>query len=145
MAGRLGRGAGDDPRGYRPGPPLQRGDAAGDRPGGGDRRTPGADDGVAAAVAEWERRRDAVVRELDGLPVDPAAGGWSLLLDVGAMGLDSFEASRRLLEVGRVAATPMRDWGEANGDRFVRLVFSNEPVARLVGLGERVRRSIGGR
>jgi aspartate/methionine/tyrosine aminotransferase len=58
------------------------------------------------------------------------------------MGHDSFAASRLLLERGQVAATPMRDWGETNGDRFVRLVFSNEPVARLRGLGERVRRSL---
>ena len=100
------------------------------------------DDDVAAAVLEWQRRRDAVVGELEGLPVIPAAGGWSLLLDVRAMGHDSFAASRLLLERGKVAATPMRDWGETNGDRFVRLVFSNEPVARLRGLGERVRRSL---
>jgi aspartate/methionine/tyrosine aminotransferase len=99
-------------------------------------------DDVAAAVAEWERRRDVVVAELEGLPLAPAAGGWSMLLDVRALGHDSFAASRLLLERGRVAATPMRDWGEANGDRFVRLVFSNEPVARLRGLGERVRRSL---
>jgi hypothetical protein len=32
--------------------------------------------------------------------------------------------------------------GETNGDRFVRLVFSNEPVARLGGLDERVRLSL---
>ena len=87
--------------------------------------------------------RDAVLAELQGLPVPPAAGSWSLLLDVGELGLDSFAASRRLLERGRVAATPMRDWGEANGDRFVRLVFSNEPVARLGDLGARVRRALG--
>ncbi len=104
-------------------------------------RAPAAD--LAAAVMEWERRRDHVVRELAGLPVHPAAGGWSLLLDAGAMGHDSFGASRRLLEHGRVAATPMRDWGVVNGDRFVRFVFSNEPLARLEGLGERVRRSLG--
>ena len=99
-------------------------------------------DDVPAAVAEWQRRRDAVVAELEGLPVMPAAGGWSLLLDVRAMGHDSFGASRLLLERGGMAATPMRDWGETNGDRFVRLVFSNEPVARLRGLGERVRRAL---
>jgi aspartate/methionine/tyrosine aminotransferase len=97
---------------------------------------------LGTAVAEWERRRNAVVAELDGLPVRTAAGGWSLLLDVGELGLDSFSASGRLLDLGRVAATPMRDWGERNGDRFVRLVFSNEPVARLTGLGSRVRRAL---
>jgi hypothetical protein len=31
---------------------------------------------------------------------------------------------------------------DMNGDRFVRLVFSNEPVARLRGLRDRVRRSL---
>lgn len=98
---------------------------------------------LAAAVAEWQRRRDAVTRALDGYPMIPAAGGWSQLLDVGALGLDSFTASERLLTRGKVAATPMRDWGEANGDRFVRLVFSNEPVERLEELGERVRQALG--
>jgi aspartate/methionine/tyrosine aminotransferase len=101
------------------------------------------DDGVAEAVAEWQRRRDAVTAQLDGYRTIPAAGGWSQLLDVSALGLGGFEASRRLLERGRVAATPMRDWGEAYGDRFVRLVFSNEPVGRLAELGARVRRALG--
>ena len=101
-----------------------------------------ADDGVSAAVAEWEHRRDLVVAELDGLPCTPPAGGWSLLLDVGRLGLDSFTASERLLARGRIAATPMRHWGEVNGDRFIRLVFSNEPRARLTGLGPRVRESL---
>ncbi len=94
-------------------------------------------------VAEWQRRRDEVVRQLAAYPVIPAAGGWSLLLDVGALDLDSFSASRLLLELGKIAATPMRDWGERNGDRFVRLVFSNEPVERLATLGERVGRAFG--
>ena len=95
----------------------------------------------AAALAEWERRRDAVLLSLSGFPLMRAAGGWSMLLDVREMGHDSFAASRLLLDRGRVAATPMRDWGEVNGDRFVRLVFSNEPVARLAELGDRLRRA----
>ncbi|MHA2193403.1 MAG: hypothetical protein ACXAAR_08235 [Candidatus Thorarchaeota archaeon] len=61
------------------------------------------------------------------------------MLDVGAMGYDSFTASGLLLERGKIAATPMRDWGERNGDQFVRLVFSNEPVERLAELSDRVR------
>jgi N-succinyldiaminopimelate aminotransferase len=97
---------------------------------------------VAAAVAEWERRRDTVLLSLGGFPLMRPGGGWSMLLDVRAMGHDSFTASRLLLERGRVAATPMRDWGEVNGDRFVRLVFSNEPVARLAELGDRLSRSL---
>jgi len=98
---------------------------------------------LAAAVAEWQRRRDVIVEELRGEPLISAAGGWSMLLDVGARGLDSFTASSRLLERGRIAATAMRHWGEVNGDRFVRLVFSNEPASRLGGIGERVRAALG--
>lgn len=75
---------------------------------------------LAAALAEWERRRDAVLLALGGFPIMGAAGGWSMLLDVRTMGHDSFTASRLLLERGRVAATPMRDWGEVNGDRLRR-------------------------
>lgn len=96
---------------------------------------------LTACVREWQRRRDVVVEQLREWPLVPAAGGWSLLLDVGALGYDSFTASGRLLERARVAATPMRDWGERNGDRFVRVVFSNEPVERLATLGARVRRA----
>jgi aspartate/methionine/tyrosine aminotransferase len=100
-------------------------------------------DEVAARVAEWQRRRDAVMDSLDGYPVRNAQGGWSLLLDVEALGLDSYAASRLLLERSRVAATPMRDWGEVNGDRYVRLVFSNERVERLAELRERFGRVFG--
>jgi aspartate/methionine/tyrosine aminotransferase len=99
------------------------------------------DDGVAAANAEWQRRRDETLRQLDGLPAIPAAGGWSLLLDVAALGLDCVEVSNRLLEQ-KVAATPMRGWGAEVADRHVRFVFSNEPVERLALLEERVRAAL---
>ena len=97
---------------------------------------------LAAATAEWQRRRDETVRQLAGLPVVPAAGGWSLLLDVGALGLDPVDASNRLLEQ-KVAATPMPGWGGEIADRHVRFVFSNEPVERLALLGDRFRRALG--
>lgn len=97
---------------------------------------------VAEAVAEWERRHDTVVKQLHDLPVIPAAGGWSLLINVKEMGYDSFTASQRLLEHGKIAATPMRDWGQANSDQFVRFVFSNEPVERLSTLRDRVLQSL---
>jgi aspartate/methionine/tyrosine aminotransferase len=96
---------------------------------------------LAAANAEWQRRRDETLRQLDGLPAVPAAGGWSLLLDVAALGLDCVEVSNRLLEE-KVAATPMRGWGGEIADRHVRFVFSNEPVERLALLGDRVRRAL---
>jgi len=104
---------------------------------------PEADSGVAAAVAEWQRRRDLICAELAGYRVVPAAGGWSLLLDVARLGFTSQQASERLLARGDIAATYMRDWGAAQGDRHVRLVFSNEPLQRLQGLGQRVRRALG--
>jgi aspartate/methionine/tyrosine aminotransferase len=95
---------------------------------------------LAAANAEWQRRRDETIRQLDGLPVVPAAGGWSLLMDVAALGFDCVDASKRLLGQ-KVAATPMRDWGGDIADRHIRFVFSNEPVDRLALMGERVRRA----
>ncbi len=103
-------------------------------------RAPEAD--LEAAVAEWGRRRDLLLEELHDLPIISAAGGWSMLMDVGALSFDSFAASDRLLERGRIAATPMKDWGQVNGDQFVRFVFSNEPLARLAGIRDRVRASL---
>jgi aspartate/methionine/tyrosine aminotransferase len=100
------------------------------------------DSGQAAANAEWERRRDETVRQLSGLPVVSAAGGWSLLLDTAAMGIDCVDLSERLLKQ-RVAATPMRGWGGEVADRHIRFVFSNEPVERIALLGERLRRAVG--
>ncbi len=102
-----------------------------------------ADDDLRAAVATWESRRDMILRELEGLPVRSPAGGWSLLFDAAALGMTGAEASRRLFEVGRIAATPMDNWGVVHGADCVRFVFSNEPVTRLQGIGERVRRSFG--
>ena len=100
------------------------------------------DTDVGAAVAEWQRRRDVVLSELAAYDAVPAAGGWSLLVDVSGRGLSAKEASARLLERGKVATTPMDGWGEVNGPQHVRLVFANEPVDRLRGLGERFEASL---
>jgi aspartate/methionine/tyrosine aminotransferase len=98
-------------------------------------------DDLAAANAEWQRRRDETLWQLAGLPVVRPAGAWSLLLDVATLGLDPREVSRRLLE-RKVAATPMVGWGGPVADRHVRFVFSNESVARLTMLGDRVRAAL---
>jgi aspartate/methionine/tyrosine aminotransferase len=98
-------------------------------------------DDLAAAVAEFQRRRDVVMEQLDGFPAINASGGWSLLLDTEAMRISSAEASARLLEQ-KVAATPMTAWGERVAPRCVRFVFSREPVDRLHQLGERVRKAL---
>ena len=81
------------------------------------------------------------MRQLDGLPAVRGAGAWSLLLDVAALGLDCAQVSDALLEQ-KVAATPMRGWGDEIADRHVRFVFSNEPVERLALLGERLRSAL---
>jgi aspartate/methionine/tyrosine aminotransferase len=96
------------------------------------------DDHLIAANAEWQRRRDEMLRQLDGLPVVCPDGGWSLLMDTVALGLDCVELSDQLL-AHKVAATPMRGWGGAVADRHLRFVFSNEPVDRIALLGDRVR------
>ncbi len=95
---------------------------------------------VAASSAELEGRRDVLLEELAGLPVIPPHGGWSLLLDTVAMGIEPAAASERLFAAGKVAATPMLGWGAE--DRYVRFVFANEPADRLRGIGERVRAAL---
>lgn len=100
-----------------------------------------SDEEQAAANAEYQRRRDETMRQLAGLPAVTAQGGWSLLLDVAALGLDCVEASNRLME-HKVAATPMRGWGGPVADRHVRFVFSREPAERIALLGDRVRAAL---
>lgn len=96
-------------------------------------------DGVAASVARLESRRDLLLRELaDWRPVPPH-GGWSMLVDVSPLGMTGAEASARLLERGRIAATPMINWGGPRAADYVRLVYSNEPRARLQGIHRRFR------
>jgi len=96
---------------------------------------------LPAYVAELERRRDVLVAELAGLPVGVPAGGWSLLLRVSDYGIDGATMSARLLEQG-VAATAMAGWGETHGAQYIRFVFANEPVARLKGVGQKVRKAL---
>lgn len=102
---------------------------------------PGED--VSDAAAEWQRRRDLILAELEGIvPAIPPHGGWSLLLDVGAVGLDGETASRLFLEKAKIAATPMANWGGPGAARYLRLVFANEPCARLAGIGDRVKTAL---
>jgi aspartate/methionine/tyrosine aminotransferase len=99
-------------------------------------RTPDAD--LAAATAEWQRRRDVLLEELAGLPIVQPLGGWSMLCDVSGFGLTGSEASARLLERARIAATPMTGWGSEASACFIRFVYSNEPIARLRGIRGRI-------
>jgi aspartate/methionine/tyrosine aminotransferase len=97
---------------------------------------------IPSYVAELQARRDTVVDELAGLPVGVPGGGWSLLLRVSDFGLDGAAMSARLLDEG-VCATAMAGWGTVHGAQYIRFVFANEPVARLKGLGRRVRAALG--
>ena len=99
-------------------------------------------DGIETSVEEWKRRRDVAVEELKDFDVIPPDGGWSFLVDVSPLDMDAPTASKRLLDKGKIAATPMVNWGSKNSSRYVRIVFSNEPVERLKGLGKRFKDSL---
>ncbi|WP_431931023.1 pyridoxal phosphate-dependent aminotransferase [Nonomuraea jabiensis] len=103
---------------------------------------PDAEADVAAATAEWQRRCETVLDQLAAYPVVRPHGGWSLLVDTRPLGLTPAELSRRLFDRAKVAATPMDGWGPSGG-HYLRLVFANEPVERLTGLGDRFRLAIG--
>ncbi len=97
---------------------------------------PDADDDVARAVAIWKARCDVILEQLAAYPVVRPDGGWSLLIDTTPLGFSAPDAVERLFTRGQIAATPMTGWGPS-GDKFVRLVFANEPVARLNDLRSR--------
>ncbi len=99
-------------------------------------RHPGAAQDVAAATRVWEQRCDYLLEQLDGYPCLRPHGGWSLLIDCTSLSLSPEEASRRLFTRAEVAATPMTGWGPS-GERYLRLVFANEPVQRLSDLRAR--------
>ncbi|HET6550472.1 MAG TPA: pyridoxal phosphate-dependent aminotransferase [Solirubrobacter sp.] len=93
----------------------------------------GPQEHVAEASLELERRRDAIFAALPDWTIVRPAGGWSLLVEVD----DPARASAAMLDAG-VAATPMTGWGDSVAARYVRFVFSAEPVERLALLGERL-------
>jgi aspartate/methionine/tyrosine aminotransferase len=95
-------------------------------------------DSLPRYVGELQRRRDALLAELAGLPVGVPGGGWSLLLRVEGASLDGPQLSTRLLDHG-IAATAMAGWGRLHERQFIRFVFSNEPAERLRGAGEKIR------
>lgn len=95
------------------------------------------DDGIRESILELEARRDLILRELGDFRVIPPHGGWSMLVDVSALGLDGARASALLLEKGKIAATAMVNWGTDHCANYVRLVYSNESLERLRGIGDR--------
>jgi aspartate/methionine/tyrosine aminotransferase len=98
-------------------------------------------DGLQDALAVWQQRRDTMLDELNGLPVIPPHGGWSMLLDTELLGVPAAVASEKLFKKAKIAATPMIGWGD-KAARYVRFVFSNETQERLVGMGAKVRKAL---
>lgn len=97
---------------------------------------PDADNDVAAATNTWRKRCELIIDQLADYPIIRPGGGWSLLIDTAALDLTPEQTSTRLFERGRIAATPMTGWGNS-GVRYLRLVFSNEPIERLTDLRNR--------
>ena len=100
------------------------------------------DDGIAASATELQARRDLIIEELHDFDVIPPHGGWSMLVDVSSAGYDGATASRLLLDKAKIAATPMVNWGGPHCEKYVRLVFSNENLQRLSGIGDRFRKAL---
>lgn len=101
------------------------------------------DDGIATCTAQWQARRDLLLAELqDGFEVVRPHGGWSLLVDMAPQKLSGRDASRALLERAQIAATAMENWGLPDTARYLRLVFANEPLPRLAGIGARMRAAL---
>ena len=101
------------------------------------------DDGIEDSTLELQARRDLILEELAEFGPVPPHGGWSMLVDVSPLGIDGPAASRLLLKKGKVAATPMINWGGDRCANYVRLVFSNESTERLSGIGDRFRAALG--
>jgi aspartate/methionine/tyrosine aminotransferase len=99
-------------------------------------------DGIQSSVIELQARRDLLLDELRGFQVIPPHGGWSFLIDVTPLDVDGPTASARLLQTGGIATTAMTNWGSERCNDYLRLVYSNESQQRLVGIGERFRRSL---
>jgi aspartate/methionine/tyrosine aminotransferase len=90
----------------------------------------GPQEHVAECTGELQARRDAILAALPDWTIVRPAGGWSLLVETDL-------APESFLAAG-VAATPMAGWGDLVASRYVRFVFSAEPVSRLTTLATRL-------
>jgi aspartate/methionine/tyrosine aminotransferase len=92
--------------------------------------------GLVESTAEWQRRRDTMLVQLSGLPVVKPAGGWSMIMEAASPPDLSLALARH-----KVAATPMTAWGETVAPRYIRFIFSREPVERIALLRDRLDRA----
>jgi aspartate/methionine/tyrosine aminotransferase len=97
---------------------------------------------LEARKAELRERRDYLLpalRQLGfGLPVTPD-GAFYLYADCQALGRDSFDLARNLLDQAGVAITPGVDFGVHQPERFARFAYT-QPLPRLAEAVERIRR-----
>ncbi|MDP8230234.1 MAG: pyridoxal phosphate-dependent aminotransferase [Candidatus Gorgyraea atricola] len=84
----------------------------------------GSDSEVNAMVAEFEKRRDYIVKRInavDGLSCVKPEGAFYVFCRIEKENLSSMDLSQRLLEEARVALVPGKAFGS---DRHVRLSFA---------------------
>lgn len=82
---------------------------------------------VEEMVAEFRRRRDYLVRELDGLPgfrCAPPRGAFYAFPGVAGTGLSSIELARRLLDEAGVAVLAGNSFGQG-GEGYLRLSYAS--------------------
>ena len=100
----------------------------------------GPQDAVRAMVAEFDRRRQIIVRELNTLPgvrCADAAGAFYAFPNIAGTGMSAREAQDRFLNeagVATVAGTSFGQWGEG----FVRFSYANSAEAIIEAI-ERIR------
>jgi N-succinyldiaminopimelate aminotransferase len=107
----------------------------------------GPQDCVREFVRTYQRRAAVLAEGLGGIKritVVQPSGGWFLIANIKLLGLDSYAFSERLLREGKVAVTPMRDWGRVNGEGYVRFIFSNTTEENLSVAANRVKHVISG-
>jgi N-succinyldiaminopimelate aminotransferase len=86
-------------------------------------------------VDKYQESLDVIssgLSDIRGLHLSPPEGGYFFLVNVKELGQPSPEFARQLLDMTKVAVSPMVAWGSDDfGFDHVRIIFTNEPPARL--------------
>ncbi len=85
-----------------------------------------------ARIAGYRRNRDrllAALREAGLARIAPPDGAFYIYVDIGNLGVDAAELSRRMLEEIGVATTPGNDFDPVRGHRFLRISFAADETA----------------
>jgi aspartate/methionine/tyrosine aminotransferase len=104
----------------------------------------GPQDAVDAMVAEFHRRRDAIVKALNTLPgfrCPVPAGAFYVFPNVEGTGMDSKDLADYLLYEGGVACLDGKCFG-AEGDGYLRFSYANS-LENIIEAVERIRKVSG--